>query len=283
MASFNGGILLPGTSAQFTINDAYYLVGGDKGAAFSNSLWAYNMSNRWDAMQAFPGEALKWQTAVALNNIGYVFGGRDAAGTASSGMFRYLPSQNQWDQVMPSSAVATWPSPRYWAAGSAFSGAAWFIGGNDGTILKEVWRFDGTAWSKATDLPVAQYGGIAVTANNSLYAGLGLTNTLGASFNNRLYVLTQGASNWTEETRLPSEAGQILQAVAYGNNIYMTDSNGTIWLYSISSKGWTRKSTLPISNRGNYQHSMFVFGGYIYIGFGSSYQSLLRYAPTGDN
>ncbi|MDR0995112.1 MAG: hypothetical protein LBL81_02345 [Tannerella sp.] len=281
VAPFTGGVLLPGTAACFVLNNAAYLVGGDRGASYSNALWAYSMSNnRWDAMQAFPGGAMKWQAAATLNNMGYVFGGRNISGAYSKQIYRYLPAQNQWSDVTPG---GTAPDPMYAAAGCAFNGSAWFIGGCRDTIHGEVWSFDSYAWTRRPDLPEEQYGGIAVATDYKIYAGFGFTNLLGTASSRTLYSYTSGANGWIEESSLPAAAGSIRTATVYKNSIYMVDSNGVIWAYSISDKSWTRKSTLPVPNNGDYQHCLFVLGGSIYIGLGSSYQSLLKYSPEWDN
>ncbi|MDR1556502.1 MAG: hypothetical protein LBS88_05655 [Tannerellaceae bacterium] len=282
MASFSGGSRIPNSLASFTIGNIAYLIGGDKGIEYTNELWAYNVSDRWDRVSSFPDTARKWQTAVVVNNIAYVFGGLDADNNTTNKMYSYLPSQNRWEFIPP-----TLPEPAHLhsAAGSALGNSAYFIGGSRDSILDEVWRFDAYShtWEAKASFPVKQYAGIAVTIDDAVYAGLGLSNASGTLSNKRLWSSYGNFNTWVEEMSLPESAGIVRGGVAYKEAIYVVDNTGYIWKYDVVEKIWTRKSILPSSNAGDSQHCMFVLNNVIYIGLGVSQQSLLKYDPAWDN
>jgi N-acetylneuraminic acid mutarotase len=281
MAAFAGSTRLPNSVASFTIGNIAYLLGGDKGTEYTNELWAYNVSDRWDPVLSFPDLARKWQTPVVINDMAYVFGGIDNTNTTTNQMYRYQPNSNSWSYV---TTLLGGPDPLYAAAGASLSNSAYFIGGCRDTIHAEVWMFNSysSGWERKADFPVAQYGGMAVTIDNVVYAGFGLTNLSGSSSNRRLWTSFGSFNTWLEETTLPAEVGRVRTSVAYKGDIYIVDNNGAIWKYDLSDREWTQKSTLPNSNKGDCQHCMFVLNDGLYIGLGINYKSLLKYDPDWD-
>ncbi|MDR1936905.1 MAG: hypothetical protein LBQ73_00215 [Tannerellaceae bacterium] len=284
MASFTGDMRLPNSSALFVIDNSAYLLGGDKGIEYTNELWAYNASDRWDRVSSLPDTARKWQTAVTINNIGYAFGGLNDEGKYTDKMYCYLPNQNRWDNIQPITGPV--PAPMHSSVSSSVSTSAYFIGGYRDSVLNEVWRFDtySRIWEQKPDFPVKQYRGIAVTINNEMvYAGLGVSTPDGTVPNRTLWSSFGNFNVWSEETSLPVEAGSVRGGVAYKGSIYIVNNAGNIWKYDVAAKVWTEKSRLPASNRGDYQHCMFVLNDMIYIGLGTSQKSLLKYDPVWDN
>jgi N-acetylneuraminic acid mutarotase len=280
MPTFPGEARLANSSASCVIGNAAYMVGGDKGVEHTRELWSYNASDSWNQLQPFIGTASKWQTAVGINDVAYVFGGVDANDVRSNDMYRYLPNQNRWELIPTTNT----PHPLHSAAGAAVGSQIYLIGGSRDSILNEVWTFNPymDSWEAGITFPVKQYGGIAVTLNNVIYAGLGLSNTSGTVSSKKLWSLAYGADAWTEETPLPTEAGHIREGVAYKGVIYVVDNTGQIWKYDPSKKEWKVKSKLPASNIGDSQHCMFVLNDMIYIGLGVSQKSLLKYDPAWD-
>ncbi|MDR1646369.1 MAG: hypothetical protein LBS05_11245 [Tannerellaceae bacterium] len=280
MATFTGDARIPNSPTSFVIGNTAYLTGGDKGLAFTNELMAYHSSNQWSPVAPFPSTARKWQTAVALSDVAYLFGGIDALSVRSNETHRYLPSQNQWEAV----ATTNTPDPIHSQAAVAFGTNAYFIGGCRDTVTTEVWSFNPFSryWDAKRPLPEPQYAGIAININGIVYVGLGLNNTSGTTSHKRLWS-TSSFDTWTEETSLPASAGHVRGGVAYKGAIYIVDSAGAIWKYNLTEKTWTKKSTLPAGNAGDSQHCIFVLDNMIYTGLGVSQKSLLKYDPVWDN
>jgi N-acetylneuraminic acid mutarotase len=283
MSPFSGDMRLPNSTTSFVIDNTAYLLGGDKGLDYTNELWAYNASDRWDPVSSFPDTPRKWQTAVVVNNIAYVFGGFDMDNNYTNAMHRYLPNQNRWEHVSATSFVG--PDPMHSSASSSINTSAYFVGGYRDSILNEVWWFNTYLheWERKPNFPIKQYNGIAVTINEVVYAGLGQTSADGTVSSSTLWSSFGNFYIWSEETSLPASAGRVRGGVAYKNAIYIVNNAGTIWEYDVATKIWTEKSTLPSSNRGDYLHCMFVLNDMIYIGLGASHKSLLKYNPAWDN
>jgi N-acetylneuraminic acid mutarotase len=280
MSPFSGGMRLPNSMASFVIGNTAYLLGGDMGMDYSSELWAYGAGNSWNQVSSFPDTPRKWQTAAVVNNIAYVFGGIDKGSAYTNSMYRYLPGKNEWEPV----SVTYGPEPMHSPASGSITTAAFFVGGFRDSILNEVWRFDTylQGWGREANFPVKQYNGIAVALDNVLYAGLGQTSLDGTTSTSDLWS-SYGAFNiWVKETPLPITTG-VRGGVAYKGAIYIVTNSGIIWKYDVENKTWTEKSRLPSSNRGDYQHCMFVLNDMIYIGLGASHNSLLKYDPAWDN
>ncbi|MDR0537668.1 MAG: hypothetical protein LBH04_06470 [Tannerellaceae bacterium] len=292
VATFPGGTRLPNSVASFTVPGSInttYILGGDKGSDLTNELWAYNLGDRWDQMAYFPGGSKKWQTAVVSTptNGAYIFGGVDNANVATNSLYCYNPLNNTWE-LITKEGDAIWPTPVHSAVGVAYFYNTCFIGGNrNGAISNEVWVYNTrySTWERKNDFPVRQYKGIAVNQpyTGMFYAGLGLTDLAGTTSDKRLWSYTNKPSDdvWREETVFPGD-GQIRSAIYHKESIYMIDDTGQIWRYDLTGRFWEKKSLLPISNRGDYQHTMFVLDNTIYIGFGPSYRSLIKYDISWD-
>ncbi|MDR2118132.1 MAG: hypothetical protein LBP25_01155 [Tannerellaceae bacterium] len=281
MSPFSGDMRLPNSTASFVIGNTAYLLGGDKGLDYTDELWAYNAGDRWDPVSSFPDTPRKWQTAVEVNGTAYVFGGFDKSNNYTNSMYRYLPNQNRWEQI----SAFFGPNPMHSSVSASISTSAYFIGGYRDSLLNEVWRFDTYlhGWERKANFPIKQYNGIAVMINEVVYAGLGLTSADGTVSTHTLWSSFGSFNTWSEETPLPASAGNARGGVAYKNAVYIVDSAGTVWKYDVTAKIWTEKSKLPSSNRGDYQHCMFVLNDLIYIGLGASQKSLLKYDPAWDN
>ena len=99
------------------------------------------------------------------------------------------------------------------------------------------------------------------------------------TYNLQLWSSTDGAWSWQEETVFPGTG--VLGAVSLDDYIYVVDTDWYIWRYNLQTKGWTKKSQLPSTQRGF--HCMYVLNQKIYIGLGTDTNSLLRYDPVWDN
>ena len=164
-------------------------------------------------------------------------------------------------------------------------GIAYLIGGraaND-SIATGGWVYDISlaTWSERPNFPVAQFGGIALSINNTLYAGLGMIGRdySSATYSQQLWSSTDGALTWQEETAFPGRG--LLGAVALHNYIYGVDTEGYIWRYDTEKQAWEKKAQLPTRLRSF--HCMYVLNEKIYIGLGTGSDTLVKYDPVWDN
>jgi hypothetical protein len=168
------------------------------------------------------------------------------------------------------------------SVGSLNSNGIFYIGGKKDTVVQNVWnyRVDINTWSKKTDFPVKQYGGIAVNLNGIIYAGMGKddSNVCNAS----LWQTEDAATTWIPLSTCSVHSGGIFAGVACSqrNRIYVLDEAYYILEYNPVTNAWKRKSQLPLAYR--EFHCMYEYNGKIYVGFGTA-NTLIVYDPSWDN
>lgn len=270
---FNGSARLSGSSAYFMIGNKGYLLGGDKGASYTNELVSYNGSTgNW--LLLYPGSVAKWQSVVVHGNFAYVLGGFSTGNVLLNDFRRYNSSGNIWGDHMPGG-----PDPAYLRAGVTLEDTGYFIGGMGDTLKNEVWSYDFTPdiWVRKPDFPVKQYGGIALNIDGEVYAGMGKDKN--EVCNKTIWKSSDGLSSWTQETDNASINGGVLAGAAYNGIIYLIDESFYIHTYDLSSKSWTKKSRINGSDQD--VHGMFVIDGVIYIGLINN--RMYMYNPLWDN
>ena len=280
--SFEGSSLIPGSAAFCVMmGSSGFLLGGDTGSEYTDAFWRYREEDGWKSLKPQP-ERLSGQAGFSIGFGVWAFGGEDKTGKTCDSLYVYSTLDNSWSPVLDD--WQSRPKGMYRAACCVLDDQAFLMGGRRGNEeIDEVWMYDprALAWSRKANFPEKQYGGVAVVLNDRIYAGLGIVgrNNPSLKYTSRLWSTDASAEAWEEETPFPGES---LQAgVAYGNQLYGVDSSGYVWCYDASSKAWTRKSQLPDSNR--TVHCMYVLDDLIYIGLGSSSDSLITYDPSWDN
>lgn len=281
---YPGAAFFPGSATSFAIKDKGYILGGDLGASYSNELWSYSSAeNKWAACLAFPNEARKWQTAISLDDVVYVFGGMDNKGGVSDDMYYYRSYDNTWVKIKSEG-----PAPTHSAVAATLNYSFYLVGGKQAKEMSnEVWLYVPVVrtWLKQKEFPIAQYGGMVVNVNGVLYAGLGMTDDYGKTtrsiWSSEWSEDGYEIKDWNEETKLPEEASACRNAVVLDDCIFVLDNKGKIWKYDPKSKEWEKKS--PISETGSYRyHCMFVVDGKIYLGLGEDDKTLMCYDPDWD-
>lgn len=277
LAAFEGAPLIQGSPAYFAIEDKGFLLGGDLGPEYTSTGWSYDaVANKWQPLASYSflvEDSLKWQAAATYGSNVYLLGGINQYYAPQNTFLRYNAGSNMW-YIYPAG-----PDSAYSRRGFQFMDKVCFLGGMKDSARNEVWTFDvfpPNVWLQMADFPVAQYGGIAVNINDTIYAGLG-KNT--AEVCNRQLWKSSDLDAWTEEPPCPAITNGILAGVAYNGNIYVIDEAYYIIEYNPSTRLWRVKSRLPSSSRN--VHCMYVLNETIYIGLGTN--SLITYNPLWDN
>ncbi|MDR2138937.1 MAG: hypothetical protein LBP50_05260 [Tannerella sp.] len=277
LAAFPGGSLIQGSPTCFSVGDKGFLLGGDLGPEYTDRLWSYDaLNNLWQPLASYAflvKDSLKWQAAATYNSNVYLLGGINRAYIPQNVFMRYNTNTNMW-YIYPAG-----PDSAYSRTGFQFMDKVCYLGGMKDTAKNEVWAFDvfpPNVWSQKADFPVAQYGGIAVNMDDTVYAGLGKSTD--EVCNRRLWK-SSDLTVWTEEPSCPVITNGILAGVACNGNIYVIDESYHIIEYNPSARLWRLKSRLPALNRN--VHCMYVLNGTIYIGLGMN--GLIAYNPLWDN
>ena len=271
-------------AAGFSALGKAYIVGGDIGTQYTSQVWEYDpSSNYWRDRWSFPLGGRKFLTVFSTDTIAYAVGGLVSPGNPTNDFYRFNPMQNDWDELTP------FPGNARWNAGGVYvtdrvskMGYGYIIGGRTTAgALNEVWRYNprNGEWLQAETFPVSQFGGIAVSKNDTIFAGLGQKNELIPE--KKLWSASGDITSWKEETSIPSLASAVFGGVIFNECIYVIDSNNRIWEYNIKQKVWIKKSTLdgPI----NTSHCMFLLNGSIYIGMSEQSSLMTKYDPVWDN
>lgn len=259
-----------------------YVIGGDLGTQYTPQIWEYDpVSNYWRAKWPYTPGGRKFVTVFSSEEMAYAIGGLESPGHPTNEFYKYKPMLNEWEVLSP------FPGEARWDAGGVYvfdqvSEYGYIIGGRTlSGALNEVWRYNlrNEEWLQVTAFPVSQFGGIVVSKNDTIFAGLGLKSE--SSSEKRLWSASGGVSVWKEETPIPSLAGAIFGGVVLNDCIYVIDSNNRIWEYNIKQKSWNKKSTLE--GLTNTSHCMFLLNGSIYIGMSELSSLMTKYDPVWDN
>lgn len=246
-------------SAAFAVDGQAFIVGGDLGNERTNESYNYNADmDEWSPSAPY-SNAYSQMTACIKDGNAYIIGGTDNSIFATDVQI-YMPSSNTW-ATMPSLPDG---EGRYDAVSFVYRDSIYVLGGvNDNENSQELWKFTGDTWVMKTDqFPVSQQKGIALVANDKVYAGLGSSIGLKRGF----WMASDSLTAWVNAPgSLPSNIGVVSSAVYYKNDqwdsFFMVDNNGKIWEYNLSGKWIEHPTTLQRMN--NYH--MFILNDKIYI------------------
>ena len=272
----------PTGAAAFSSYGRAYLVGGDVGQSYSNIVWEFDpISNSWRDRNIFPLGGRKFVTAFSTDATAYLLGGLVNPGQPTTEFYKYKVSLNEWEILPPFPGTPRWSAKAtVQSKGSVTYG--YVIGGRTtNAILNEVWRYNINSgqWQQIENFPTSQYGGIVLSKNDTIFAGLGQTGE--STSTKTLWISSGDMSTWKEETEIPNLAGTISSGVILNDLLYVIDSNNRIWEYNIKQKVWTLKNTLEGSLNGG--HSMLMLNSSIYIGMSFYSPLMIKYDPAWDN
>lgn len=280
--AFTGATTIEGSSASFVIGDKGYRLGGDIGPTLINNLWSYTpvlSQKRWNEFNGYKAGSMKWMSAAVYDTRVYVLGGVDNSSTAVDSFYVYHTIENSWYKR------TSGPPPAYLRAGTSLNNDIIYVGGMKDTAKNEVWAYNvyTDAWVQKPDFPVKQYGGIAVTIGDNVYAGLGKNDT-GAG-NKQLWKSSGTISSWTQEPAATGLTGNILGGAVYHDKLYIIDkqlsARYSLFEYNPATQVWRRLSDLPNAYNWEIQF-MFSIQNRIYIGFANS-TKVVVYNPLWDN
>lgn len=162
---------------SFSINGYGYIGGGWSVNATTTNLpdtWKYDpTADAWAKASDFPGITGEGAISIAVNNLGYVFGGLTLNGISSKQCWQYDGVQNKW--IRKTDAVNQLIYSGVVTDGSKI----YIVSGDDNTTSpsKQVLAYDVTAdnWSKLADFPGAARTDMASFSVNG--AGYIMTGT----------------------------------------------------------------------------------------------------------
>ncbi|MFY1612083.1 Kelch repeat-containing protein [Macellibacteroides fermentans] len=280
MADFEN-TLLSGAAAFSALNRAYF-VGGDEGRLYTNNVLEFDpISNFWRPRLDYPLGGRKFMTAFSTDQTAYLLGGLVNPGVPTTEFYKFKVILNEWVALPPFPGTARWSAKATVQSTGAVT-YGYVIGGRTtNAILNEVWRYNTIQeeWLQIENFPISQYGGIVLSKNDTIFAGLGQTSE--STSTKTLWISSGDISTWKEETEIPKLAGTISSGAILNDCLYVIDSNNRIWEYNIKQKVWTLKNTLEGPLNGG--HSMLMLNSSIYIGMSFYSPLMIKYDPAWDN
>ncbi len=244
-------------SSAFNLYNRAFIVGGDLGESCSNELLSYGTNDsKWYSLSRYPVESGQMAVCTLNNNV-YLMGGLSKSGKLND-MYVFQANANTWIEQSPMD-----PSPRFDAIGFAYRDSIYLLGGDEQTRKsKELWRYNpaNQEWKIVTDaFPAGMKKGIALVANDRVYAGLG------EGSGGKLWYATDSLTKWTPLSSIRLAVGEVSAAVYYKNekwdSFFMINSQGKIWEYRLADDLWLEHSTFPQAS--NYH--MFIIDDKLYI------------------
>lgn len=273
-----------GTTSFFYTKEEGYLLGG-RTDAYLNELWRYNLTqDNWTRVQAYPETDVSGQAAVLAGREAYVFGGKKATSDTYAyinDFYEYDTYNNLWTKIDDAPNA---PDPLAFAVGCNLGQSAYYIGGlREDSVCSEVNQYNiaDHEWMVRTNLPEAQYGGIALVVGNKIFAGLGVRDRAGTINNKKLWSSQITDNEWTTCASIPTEASKIIGGVTFEGQIYVVDNTGQLWMYSPANDLWSKKTRLSVLN--DHVHCIYQFENKIYIGLGHGTGTFVAYNPHWDN
>ena len=276
--AFEGSGRFTASSAYFMIDNKGYLLGGDKGPAYTNELWSFDANaskDNWQQLQPHSNGPAKWQSVVVYGSIAYVLGGLGAGNTLLNDFRQYSPLGNLW-----SAPLTSGPDAAYSRVGFSLGYSIFYAGGKGAGVKDEVWNYDklSDTWTQMPNFPVKQYGGLALTVNDDdlVYVGMGKDEN---DVCNKTLWRSEDVSTWVQETVYSSINGGVVASVIYKDKIYLVDESFYIHEYDLSTKKWKTKSRIQAGQQDI--HCMYVIDDLVYIGLING--ALYTYSPQWDN
>lgn len=274
--TFSGSERFTASSAYFMIGNRGYLLGGDRGPAYTNELWSFDANasrDNWQQLQSHSNGPAKWQSVVVDGTSAYVLGGLGSGNVPLDDFRQYSSFGNLW-----SAPLASGPDAAYSRLGFLLDYSIYYVGGKGTDVKDEVWNYNrlSDTWTQMPDFPAKQYGGAALVVDDIAYVGMGKDES---DICNKTLWRSEDASTWIQETTCPSIRGGVLASVVYKGKIYLIDELFYLHEYDLSTKQWKEKSRIQAGQQDI--HCMYVIDDLMYIGLIGG--SLYIYSPQWDN
>jgi N-acetylneuraminic acid mutarotase len=267
-------------ATSFTANGKGYVsCGVDTNDNCYNDLWEYDAAfDYWTQKVNLPADYRRGAYGFELNNYGYLGGGTNDAtsslGTILNDFWMYDPILNTW------TAKSACPTLVYRAASTSCNGKGYVMCGVSGSwgSSSDVYAYDPTfdSWTYETTFPGlatssgGRDGGIATSANNKIYFGMGKDDSF---FQNDWWEYNPTTNVWLQKSNFPGSGrtGAFAFTVngmpcagmgsdgSYNNDTWWYNITTDTWNYTTSFSGTARRGVV-----------CFVIGNVGYMGTGKS-------------
>ncbi len=226
----------PGTprnsAVAFAAAGKGYFGTGFDGINRLNDFWQYDpATNVWMQKANFGGSARYDAVAFALNNKGYVTTGFD--GSYLKDFWQYDPAADTWAQKPDGIG-----SKRSAAVAFVYNNAAYVVTGtNNGTLVNDFWKYDGTSWTE-----LRKIANVSTASYDDDYTDIVRSNAAAFVMGDTAFISTGENSGYISKT----------------------------WAYIISNDTWIRRTAFEGSARSGAVGFAIKNRGYIVCGKSSS-------------
>lgn len=216
----------PGTARSgavgFSINGKGYMGTGYDGDDELNDFWEYNpVMDEWTQKADFTGTARYGAIGFSIGTDGYIGTGYD--GSEQKDFWKYNVSTDTWEQ-----AVGFGGQKRKDASVFVIDDVAYIgLGINDGSYEEDFYSFDGTNWTRLSDLDddddddddydILLSSGAGFSLNGKGYITTGIYGTL----TTESWEYTPSTDTWEELPVFEGSARQNASAFTFGTKAYV--------------------------------------------------------------
>ncbi len=220
-----------------------YFGTGFDGINMLKDFWQYDpATNQWMQKANFAGSARYDAVAFSLNNKGYVTTGFD--GSYLKDFWQYDPSTDTWAQKPD--GIGT---KRSAAVAFVYNNAAYVVTGtNNGTLVNDFWKYDGTSWTE-----MRKIANISTDNYDDDYTDIVRSNAAAFVMGDTAFISTGESSGYISKT----------------------------WAYIISNDTWIRRTAFEGASRSGAVGFAVKNRGYITCGKSSStyYDDVWEFHP----
>ena len=247
---------------------------------------------------SLPGNGRASAVSFAVNGLGYVLLGRNAANVQLTDCWEYNPAQDKWQEKSSFPGKA-----RVKATATVLNGKAYVGLGhnnnigvyNDTSNLRDYYAYEPEtdSWTRLADFP-SNYADacISFAYNNVVYVGIGFSE---ATYGSEMWKYLPEENKWVRLNDFPGwqRFGSVVcsndRHIYFGTG-YRTGNKNDWWEYHPQSDTWTKLQSMPDKGRVNaaalcINNRFFVstgrhFGGTLTGGHVKS--DLMEYSPSTD-
>ncbi|KJD35752.1 galactose oxidase [Tamlana sedimentorum] len=203
----------------FALNGKGYIGTGYDGFDELNDFWEYDPdTNQWAQKADFIGSPRFGAIGFSVNGYGYIGTGDD--GSEQKDFYKYDATTDTWEQL-----VGFGGEKRKDAAVFVINDVAYIgTGTNDGAVEYDFYSFDGTTWTKLTDLDdddldedIVFYSSAGFALNGKGYLATGLQGAV----SNECWEYDPSTDSWDEMPNFEGSSRQDASAFSFDSKAYV--------------------------------------------------------------
>jgi N-acetylneuraminic acid mutarotase len=259
----------------FSINGLGYFGTGSVNGNVTKDFKRYDpVTDTWDSIPDFPGEARSFAYGTARGTKAYMGFGRTPTARLND-LWEYDAETEQWTRLADCPCVGRTHPAFIQLEDKIFVGL-----GSDGQNLKDWWEYDipTDTWMQHDDLPgFARHHPFYFGIDDVAYVGLGHGSEGAPTIYKDFYKFDPETATWTQLTDFPGEGRVAGTQFDYNGKGYVLSGDGEdhshmeegeFWEYDPALDQWTQLPSHPGSSR--WAPGNFVIDNYVYFMCGLS-------------